>query len=131
MRRSHLCMVRSDTVIQMIKDSDKRTDKRHGCDAGIKWTQFNRIEFNYGPKFFYHARVLNYSESGLYFESKYLLKPGMTILFRLEDSLCGASNFEDCECLRSISLADIKWCRDLVKNSESFFGIGARYPIHY
>jgi hypothetical protein len=118
-------------VMQMIEATDKRTDKRHECNAKIKWTQFNGISFNYRQEIFYRARVLNFSRSGLYFETKYPLKPGATILFRIEISGYGASNLEDCECLRSISLADVKWCGDLVENGESYFGIGARYPIHY
>ena len=117
--------------MQMIKDTDKRTGKRHDCDAKIKWTQFNRIDFNYGQEIFYHARALNFSESGLYFETEYPLKPGVTIFFRIEVSRCGASNLGDCQCLRTISLADVKWCRDLAKNGESYFGIGDSYPIHY
>jgi hypothetical protein len=118
-------------VMQLIKTTEKRIERRQACEAMIKWTQFNRIAFNYGQEIYYHAKVLNFSKSGLYFETEYPLKPGMTILFRIEVSCCKASNLEDCECLRTISLADVKWCRDLVKNGESYFGIGARYPIHY
>jgi hypothetical protein len=118
-------------VIQMIKATEKRIDKRHDCDTTIEWTQFNLIASNYARPMFYRGRAVNFSESGLYFETNYPLKPGITLLFRIEVSRCKASNSEDCECLRSISLADVKWCRDLVKNGESYFGIGARYPIHY
>jgi hypothetical protein len=117
--------------MQMIKSAEKRTDRRHECEAKIKWMQFNRVSFNYGQEIFYRARVLNFSRGGLYFETEYPLTPGITILFRIEVSRGGASNLEKCECLRTISLADVKWCRDLVKNGESYFGIGARYPVHY
>lgn len=119
------------TVMQSIKATEKRTERRHKCEAKIKWMQFNRITFNYGTENSYRARVLNFSKSGLYFETAYPIKPGMTILFRIEVSGCKASNLEDCECIRTFSLADVKWCRDLVKDGESYFGIGARYPIHY
>lgn len=118
-------------MIQMIKATEKRTDKRHACDAKIKWTQFNRTTFNYDQEIFYCARVLNFSESGLYFETAYPLKPGTTVLFRLETFRCGASDSEGYECLRTISLIEIKWCQDLLKGGESYFGIGARYPIPY
>ena len=115
----------------MIKDTEKRIDRRHDCDAKIKWTYFNRTTFNYGQGIFYRARVLNFSKSGLYFETTDSLKPGTILLFRLEASRCGASDSEDCECLRTISLVEIKWCQDLHQNGESYFGIGARYPIFY
>lgn len=115
----------------MIKATEKRTDRRHDCDAKIKWTQFNRIVFNHGQEIFYLARVLNFSKSGVYFETECPLKPGIMILFRTEVSRCGVSDLEDGVCLRTISLAEVKWCQDLGKNGESYFGIGARYPIHY
>lgn len=118
-------------VIQMIKDTDKRTDKRHNCDAKIKWTQFNQIGFNYGQESYYHARALNFSKNGLHLKTEHPLKPGMIILFRLEASHCGASDLEDCECIRTISLAEVKWCKHIVKNGESYFGIGVDYPIPY
>ena len=72
------------TMMQMIKVTEKRTDRRHECEAKIKWTQFNRESFNYGQEIFYHARVLNFSRGGLYFETEYPLQPGITILFRIE-----------------------------------------------
>jgi len=118
-------------VIQMIKDTEKRIDRRYDCDAKIKWTHFNRTTFNYGQEIFYRARVLNFSKSGLYFETTDSLKPGTILLFRLEASRCGASDSEDYECLRTISLVEIKWCQDLHQNGESYFGIGASYPIFY
>jgi hypothetical protein len=116
---------------QMIKDAEKRRDRRHDCDARIKWTQFNRTTFDYGQEIFYQARVLNFSKSGLYFEIGCHLKPGSTILFRIETPGCVAFDEEGCQSLRTISLVETKWCQDILKNGESYFGIGARYPIPY
>jgi len=116
---------------QMIKATEKRKNRRHDCDAIIKWTQFNRTTFNDGQDTFYPARVLNFSESGLYFKSESPLKPGTTILYRLEASGCGALDSEGYECLRTISLAEVKWCQDFFEDGASYFGIGVRYPIPY
>jgi hypothetical protein len=116
---------------QMTKNAEKRQDKRHDCDARIKWTQFNRTTFNYGEEIFYQARVLNFSKSGLYFETRCSLKPGTTVLFRAEASVCRALEHNSYENLRTISLVEIKWCQQLLKSGESHFGIGARYPIPY
>ncbi len=113
---------------QMIKATEKRKNRRHDCDSIIKWTQFNQTTFNDGQDTFYPARVLNFSESGLYFESEYPLKQGTTILFRLETSGCGVLDSEGYECLRTISLVEVKWCQYFLENGESYFGIGARYP---
>lgn len=131
---SRICvkgMAMSDIAIQMTKDIEKRTYKRHDCDAMIKWTLFNQTAFNYGQKSFHHARVFNFSKSGLYFETRCSLKPGSTVLFRIQTTGCKALDDEGYESLRTISLVEIKWCQELIKIGESYFGIGARYPIPY
>ena len=118
-------------VIRMIKDTEKRIDRRHDCDAKIKWTYFNRTAFNYGQEIFYRARALNFSESGLYFETTYPLKPATILVFRSEGFSKKVSDFEGYHCVRSISLVEIKWCQEFLRNGESYFGIGARYPVLY
>ena len=115
----------------MIKDTEKRKDSRHECDARIKWTYFNRTTFNYSQEIFHRARVLNFSKSGLYFETTYSLNSGTILLFRSEAFDKKVPDFEGCECLRSISLVEIKWCQEFLRDGESYFGIGARYPIVY
>ena len=115
----------------IIKDAEKRKDLRHDCDAMIKWTYFSRTKFNDSQEIFYHARALNFSKSGLYFETTYALKPGTILLFRSETFSKKVPDFKDCECVRSISLLEIKWCQEFLRDGESYYGIGARYPIPY
>ena len=116
---------------QMTKNVEKRQDKRHDCDARIKWTQFYRATFNYRLESFCRARALNFSKSGLYFETRCSLKPGSVVMFRSEAPGCTSFDDEGCMNLRTISLIEIKWCQELFKNGESYFGIGAKYPIPY
>jgi hypothetical protein len=115
----------------MIKVTEKRKDRRHDCDAKIKWTYFNRTTFNFSQEVFYRATVLNFSKSGLYFETTYSLKPGTILLFRSEAFDKKVPDLEGLQCLRSISLVEIKWSQEFLRNGESYFGIGARYPIAY
>ena len=126
-----MAMPDDDIAFKMTKDIEKRTCKRHDCDATIKLTPFNRTAFNYDQETFYHARVLNFSKSGLYFETRCSLKPGSTVMFRMQTAGCKALDDEGYESLRTISLVEIKWCQELIENGESYFGIGARYPIPY
>ena len=114
-----------------IKDAEKRKDLRHDCDARIKWTYFSRTTSNNSQELFYRARALNFSKSGLYFETTYELKPGTILLFRSETFSKKVPGFEDCECVRSISLLEVKWCQEFQRGGESYYGIGARYPIPY
>ena len=118
-------------VFQMIKDTEKRIHRRHDCDAAIKWSYFNRTTFNYSQEIFYRARALNFSKSGLYFETIHSLKPGTILLFRSEAFGIKVPDLEGCECLRSISLLEIKWCQEFLRNRESYFGIGAKYLVAY
>jgi hypothetical protein len=115
----------------MIKVTEKRKDRRYNCDGRIKWTYFNRTTFNFSQEVFYRARVLNFSKSGLYFETTDSLKPGTILLFRSEAFAKKVLYLEGFQCLRSISLVEIKWCQEFLANGESYFGIGAKYPIPY
>lgn len=92
---------------QVIKVTEKMQNRHHDCDARIEWTQFDRTAYNYGLEIFYQARVLNFSKSGLYFETRCSLKPGMTVLFRIEPSDWVTVSEEGYESLRTISLVEI------------------------
>lgn len=110
------------SIEQMVPCSERRTNRRYDCDATIKWSFFC-------GHLFYHGRTLNFSTGGLYFETDVALKPGATILIRIEAYGAAAPRTADHACLRTISLAEVKWCRDLEHNGETFFGAGARYHI--
>ena len=55
----------------MGSETEKRSEDRHGCDAGVDWAYFNKADF-------YRAHLLNVSPSGGYFECEQRIIPGAT-----------------------------------------------------
>ncbi len=103
---------------------EKRTDKRHRCEASIAWGGFNK-------KKMFNAKILNYSKDGMYFESDVFFKEGANIYFQMNDFLFYASDPELCEGLRTMSLAEVKWWKDIGGAEDNHFGVGVRYVEHY
>jgi hypothetical protein len=103
---------------------EKRIDRRHRCEASIAWGCFN-------DKKMFRAKMLNYSKDGMYFESEVNLKEGVNIYFQMNDCLFDASDPERYEGLRSVSLARVKWCKDIGGKKAKHFGFGVKYVEYY
>ena len=70
----------------------------------------------------YNARIVNYSNNGLYIETDWMLKPGAEIYIEMEKSPYSPSNFELSERRHSLIL----WQTTL---KDSFYGYG--YGVKY
>jgi len=70
----------------------------------------------------YKARMVNYSRSGLYIETHWLLRPGTEIYVEMEESPYTSSTFDLPERYRSVILWHAK-----LKNSFYSYGYGVRY----
>ena len=107
---------------RQIQRLEKRKERRHKCDALIKFSYFNRENH-------FEARLINFSEGGVYLETDHDLKPGCTIflkLFRI-DSKKSQSMKNDYP--RSVSLGEVKWRIDLSEGDRVCYGVGVRYPF--
>jgi hypothetical protein len=114
--------IKAMNLARKIQNSEKRKDVRHDCEAIIEWSYFNKdIHFD--------AKLLNFSRSGVYFETGHDLKPGSTILLKMK--MVSSSRFKslDHERPRSISLGEVKWRIDLSGSDKSYYGVGVRYPF--
>jgi hypothetical protein len=67
----------------------------------------------------------------MYFESDVFFKKGSSIYFQMNDCQFDASNPESREGLRTASLAEVKWWRDIGGEGDSYFGIGVKYVGYY
>jgi hypothetical protein len=103
---------------------EKRIDRRHRCEASIAWGCFN-------DKKTFRAKMLNYSKDGMYFESEVNLKEGANIYFQMNDFMFDASDPGRYEGLRSVSLARVKWCKDIGGKKVNHFGFGVKYVEYY
>ena len=105
---------------KFIARRDNRDDKRLDCEASISYSAFNKHEI-------FEGTILNFSKSGMYFESDTITKEGTTIYFRLTNCTVFPYDPESCEGLRSKSLAEVRWCGELKKHGLSGYGIGVKY----
>ncbi len=69
---------------------DKRIDKRHNCEASIVCNCFNQANG-------LSAKMLNYSEGGMYFESAGFFKKGTNVIFKIKSCSRIANNPEHCK----------------------------------
>ena len=99
---------------------EKRNDDRRKCDASIVCAYFNKEKEC-------HAKMLNFSRDGMYFESDSLFEEGSNIFFKINNCLFTPSGSDLSEGLRTASLAQVKWCRDMSGKDASHFGIGVKY----
>ena len=108
--------------ITKIKCPEKRRYIRHNCEAGIRWSHFNKA-------IFFDAILLNFSESGVYFETAHGLTPGATIFLDMRMVAGDKIKCTDHMRPRLVSLGDVKWCIDLAGEIRFYFGVGASYPF--
>jgi len=105
-----------------IQKTEKRNDRRHRCEAIIEWSHFNKDTH-------FDAKLLNFSGSGVYFETDHDLNPGDMILMRMIMVTESKINFSDHERPRTVSLGEVKWRIDLSSGGKSYFGVGVRHPF--
>ncbi len=99
---------------------DKRTFDRRRYTATIEFSYFNRDHY-------YEAQTLNHSDEGMCFKSEISLRPGATVLIRVKNLHPNGACNGDCWGLRSITLAEAKWCKEILTDTGSFYEIGVKY----
>jgi hypothetical protein len=84
--------------------SDKRACERRKHTASIEYSYFNKDNW-------YEAQTLNNCDEGICFKSEVSLKTGATICVRAKNLHPSAAFNGDCRGLRSLTLAEAKWCK--------------------
>ena len=102
---------------------ENRSEKRQVNSASIIFSPFSTQ--NWCPDY---AKVGNFSSSGMHFMSNRPLQKGATIYIRTENNPPSDKNRnDDSGQLRTITLAQVKWCKPAAENSAFRFGIGVKY----
>jgi hypothetical protein len=100
--------------------TEKRDCERRNHTAAITFSYFNKEHC-------YEAQTLNHCTGGMRFKSEVFLRPGATVYIRVKkfhpDGTCNG----DCRGLRSVTLAEVKWCKEYLNETESLYEIGAKY----
>jgi hypothetical protein len=75
--------------------------------------------------------MVNYSEGGLYFESQTPLKSGSSIHIKVEESSSTTAGSPPHYGFRTLTLGEVKWCKDLSNKESDTYGIGVKYYEPY
>jgi hypothetical protein len=98
----------------------KRSGIRHHFKASIVYAPFNTNDYH-------DAEVVNVSEQGMSFRSRAPLKPGVFIFIRIQKYSRMISNINSEIRPRIVTLAEVKWCRELISKYETLYDIGVIY----
>ena len=104
----------------LAEHTEKREYERYNCEAPIKWSYFNQNRF-------FDAKILNFSKNGLYFETSYEIGPKATIFIRLETLFTKNMSLTEHECLRTVSISEVRWCHEISNDDISYYAVGVRH----
>jgi len=104
----------------MKTNAEKRSYDRIYFSADVAFSYFNKDHSHF-------AQTLNLGSGGMCFRSSLFLIPGATVCIRLEKIHPNASGTRFCEGLRSVTLAQVKWCREVPGDEEPHYRAGVKY----
>jgi len=109
----------------MNTDAEQRIFDRHAFSADVAFSHFNKADS-------YQAQTLNLSKGGMCFKSNLSLQPGAMVAIRLGKVHTNASDNGSCEGLRSVALAEVRWCREVPDDKALPYGVGVKYfkPVY-
>ena len=78
------------------------------------------------------AQSLNHCESGMCIESTSSFHPGATVTVRVKDYHPYGPCIGLCEGLRSITLAEVRWCTEIAEADVSNYRVGIQFfaPVY-
>jgi hypothetical protein len=109
----------------MVASGDKRAFKRHSSNAPIVFSTFNTTDCH-------DAQTLNHCQDGMGLKSSLPLQLGKTICIRVKQFTPASPRSGQWDGLRSITLAEVKWCRETPPSNGFSYEIGVKYcaPVY-
>jgi hypothetical protein len=107
---------------KMLVPRERRLDERFVSNAPIVFSFFSTR--------FWHERestTRNHSKDGMCFVSDQPLTPGTNLFIRVAEHPDSDSGIDQGAGLRSSTLANVKWCRDLSDGQRICYCVGVRY----
>jgi hypothetical protein len=99
---------------------EKRAFQRRAYEAAITFSYFNQ-------KITHRATLFNFSEGGFSFYSRIPIKQGTTILIKLETLSTDSGPGQTHSGLKTVSLAETRWCRKIPESLGIQYEIGAKF----
>jgi hypothetical protein len=100
--------------------AEKRAYKRYPYITPIVFSYFNKRQS-------FENYTLNICLGGMSFKSDIYLHPESTILIRKKEFNPNGAYIGDCKGLRTIMLAEVKWCKEVIDAIDSFYEVGVKY----
>jgi hypothetical protein len=102
--------------------TEKRDCERCQLEVPVSCGYFN-------SDYFFPAKMTNHSIEGLCLTSDHYLRPGGGVYFRVEYFSPDTLKSKDCRCrrVRTLALAEVKWCKEIANDGDSLYAAGLRY----
>lgn len=104
----------------MKSNIEKRAYERRNHTSRIVFSYFNQESS-------FDTQTLNHGQCGMCFQSSFPLQPGATLCIRVKKFNPNASCADLSEGLRSLTLAEVKWCSEVPDDNTSGYVIGVKY----
>jgi len=106
----------------MLDKKEKRVAERFASDTAIIFSNFSTT--NWAENF---SVTLNISAGGMCFESRHSLKPHANLYIRTGQNPEMVSNIHNWHLLRTSTLAEVRWCREIYDEDNCGYSIGVKY----
>jgi hypothetical protein len=106
----------------MMERKEKRADERFASDTNIIFSNFSTK--NWAENF---SVALNISAGGMCFESKHSFKPHTNLYIRTGQNPAVVSGIRNWNLLRTSTLAQVRWCREINREDVTWYSIGVKY----
>jgi hypothetical protein len=102
-------------------NAEKRAYERFPYIAPIVFSYFNNRRY-------VESQTLDHCTNGMCIKSNFFLQPGTAVYIRLKNNLLtGESCPGASEGLRFATLAEVKWCKYMHDENDSYYGVGVKY----
>ena len=106
----------------MMERKEKRADERFVSETAIIYSNFSTKNWSEN-----RSVALNISAGGMCFESKHLFKPHTNLYIRTGQNPAMVSGIRNWDLLRTSTLAQVRWCREITREDETWYNIGVKY----
>jgi hypothetical protein len=104
----------------MKSNIEKRACERRNHASRIAFSYFNQESS-------FDTQTLNHCQCGMSFKSSFPLQPGATLCIRVKKFNPNVFCTDLSEGLRSVTLAEVKWCSEVPGENSSQYVIGVKY----
>jgi hypothetical protein len=106
----------------MVAKKEKRADERFASNTAVIFSYFSTKNWVENP-----SVTLNLSAGGMCFESRHSFKPHADLYIRTGQKPETVSGIRNRNLLRTSTLAEVRWCREISHEDGTRYSIGVKY----